>query len=207
MVKLNLRYKQVFEDLYQPEPMSGCWIWLRQLGYNGYGRIVFNKKAVYAHRFSAFVSGIIKSIDQDICICHRCDNRACINPSHLYAGTQKQNMMDSVLRGRSRALVSLEDSEVIFKLGVSGAKRSHIISMFPQYSPCVVASIIYGKSKKHLGVAVKRHRRILSTEQKEEVRRLRDLGLTLKEVSKRVGFSFETVRRALLYKHEGERLE
>lgn len=82
-----------------PEPNSGCWIWLGGTG-NNYGKIRFGKEVYPAHRLSwAIANGPIPPGMQ---ICHRCDNPAYINPDHLFAGTQKDNMQDCIKKGRKR---------------------------------------------------------------------------------------------------------
>lgn len=76
---------------------SGCWEW-QQSKYSGYGRLVKEKKSWPAHVYSytAFVGPIPKGLQ----INHKCHNRCCVNPEHLYAGTQKQNVKDMDDSGR-----------------------------------------------------------------------------------------------------------
>lgn len=59
---------------------------------------------VYAHRFSYALA--FGNIPDEIVICHRCDNPACVRPDHLFAGTQKDNLHDMTVKGR-RAKSSL----------------------------------------------------------------------------------------------------
>lgn len=83
---------------------DGCWIWNACKDSKGYGRIGGNGgrkgKDVFAHRFSyEFHKG---EIPKGLYILHKCDNPACVNPDHLFAGTQKDNIRDCVAKGRLR---------------------------------------------------------------------------------------------------------
>jgi hypothetical protein len=87
-----------FEARYIPEPNTGCWIWTAPLSTHGYGWFRCNGKRVPAHRFSLeYHKG---PIPEGMNACHTCDNRWCVNPDHLYAGSQSENIRDCVARGR-----------------------------------------------------------------------------------------------------------
>ena len=80
---------------------NGCWIWQGPRQNLGYGRVYFNGKQVYAHRYAAYDSGLLPSMDSPLVVCHSCDNPSCVNPEHLFVGTQRQNMIDKIQKGRS----------------------------------------------------------------------------------------------------------
>lgn len=77
-----------------------CWEWQGYISPSGYGYLTHRQRSVRAHRMSYTIhKGPIPS---GLVICHHCDNRKCVNPSHLYAGTAADNNRDMMERGRWR---------------------------------------------------------------------------------------------------------
>lgn len=77
---------------------SGCHNWIGSLDANGYPRISIGLKRPCAHRVSYMVNN--GRIPEGMVVMHSCDNPRCINPSHLFVGTQAENIQDSVSKGR-----------------------------------------------------------------------------------------------------------
>ena len=75
-----------------------CWLWCGCKDSSGYGIVRINKRKFSAHRISYFLhfGGILSGMH----ICHRCDVPSCVNPSHLFEGTDKDNMADCAKKGR-----------------------------------------------------------------------------------------------------------
>ena len=83
-----------------PEALSGCWLWDGNPGTHGYGQAPRpgGGPMTTAHR-AAMEHVIGRRLVRKEFVCHRCNNKMCVNPDHLYVGTHKQNMND-VSRGR-----------------------------------------------------------------------------------------------------------
>jgi hypothetical protein len=82
-----------------PEPTSGCWIWEGTRDPGGYGRIRDGRRYRLAHRVAWELA--FGPIPDGFAVCHRCDNRACINLTHLFLGTLTDNNRDRMRKGRS----------------------------------------------------------------------------------------------------------
>jgi hypothetical protein len=79
-----------------------CWLWtgaVRGGRRSGYGSFAMGRKQVLAHRFAYMLE--YGPIPRDVDVCHRCDVRLCVNPAHLWTGTNADNVMDCVQKGRS----------------------------------------------------------------------------------------------------------
>lgn len=82
-----------------PEPNSGCWLWTGGMNDDRYGKAFLpGGKAALAHRAMMIACGA--DLGPDDAVCHRCDVTLCINPDHLFIGTQADNLADMNQKGR-----------------------------------------------------------------------------------------------------------
>jgi hypothetical protein len=129
---------------------DGCWLWMGVENSNGYGRFTHKDDHHLAHRFGYEL--FFGSIPDGMNVCHRCDNRKCVNPEHLWLGSQSDNLNDAVAKGRmhrpdtradrnGNTSLTWEKVRTIRSMHDSGVRKFHLASLFG-VSPSTIGNII-----------------------------------------------------------------
>lgn len=147
-----------FEDLYIPEPNSGCWLWLGGSSGNrreqNYGLFIRNGKRQYAHRTSWEIHR--GTIPPRLSVLHGCDTRCCVNPSHLFLGTQAENNRDMRQKKRhafgerhGHAKLSEEQIAQVISMHSDGLSLSQIGHRLGVHFK-TIHDVVQGKSWSHV---------------------------------------------------------
>lgn len=133
----------------------GCWTWTASRDLAGYGQFGFRRRVERAHRVSWILhNGEIPSGQK---VLHRCDNPPCVNPAHLFLGTQADNVRDMFAKGRNRTsrgeavnTAKLTATQVLEILDLKGQADQVTIAAVYGVSRTLISEIHRRKVWKHL---------------------------------------------------------
>lgn len=148
-----------YENILRVE--SGCWEWQNIIASNGYGVLQVGKvtgPSHYRESVHRFSYRLHKGpIPDNMNVLHRCDNRKCCNPEHLFLGTHDDNMKDKIQKGRQsrgsragRAKLTEMDIVMIFAMRDEGLTFAEIAKRFNVARP-TIGKIINRITWTHLG--------------------------------------------------------
>lgn len=138
-------------------PGTGCWEWIGSGRSQRYGAFKYQGRAIKAHRFSWILAN--GAIPDGMHVLHRCDHTKCVNPSHLFIGTHKDNMSDRDAKGRGNqprgarsghAKLTNENVVEIRRLYTRGSIRQIDLAQRFNIHQTGISKIILGKSWSHI---------------------------------------------------------
>ncbi len=138
---------------------DACWEWTRSKKAFGHGRVSLHGRDLIAHRVAYVLTH--GDVPMGTMVCHACDNPACCNPRHLWAGTQGDNVRDCVAKGRNayaprrgeeHPKARLTEAEVLeirrlYRRGEAGYRR---LAVRFGVTPMAIKAIVVRRSWDHL---------------------------------------------------------
>lgn len=147
-MEVNDRFLSKVDKISSP---VGCWLWIGFKDKDGYGKFFFSNEQ-YAHRVSYLIH--IGEIPEGFLVCHNCpggDNPTCVNPDHLWLGTDSDNLDDMTRKGRravgeqhGRSKLSSIDMAELRDLYSTGIVTQQILADYFGISQPQVSSIVRG---------------------------------------------------------------
>lgn len=193
-----------------------CWPWTATQDRDGYGVIDIDKKQHRVHRLMYFMS--FGPFNSSLYVCHRCDVPSCVNPAHLFLGTNDDNMADMVSKGRQARGEGQADAKLTNNL-VQNVRADYetgrytMAELAERYDlgRSTVGRIVRGESWKHIELGYdpqdidaprnegeRSGAAILNEESVREMRQMHATGnFTFGELGKRYGVGKETARMAV----------
>ncbi len=154
-----------FSQYYSSQGKSLCWYWKGCIASDGYGRFWFQGFSEKSHRMAYRIAN--GKINPGSHVLHTCDNPSCVNPDHLFLGSNKDNVADRVMKGRcakgedigSAQLINWEVIQInrLFMQKLYSTKQ---IAYFFSVSVEIIQRIRNGKTFSHVtGLKYKKHLR------------------------------------------------
>ncbi len=149
---MSIDYKSNFWE--QVDKQGACWRWLGTITAKGYGSF-YAREGKYrfyrAHRYSWFLEH--GEIDSGLWVLHKCDNPWCVNPEHLWLGTNEDNMKDKIDKGRHRpgerhGMAKLTEKDVLY-IRACGKPALELAAEFDVHGTTIY-NILNGKKWRHL---------------------------------------------------------
>lgn len=153
---MNISKKDKTRFWSKVDKTTECWNWTGGKHKAGYGKIKIKRKTLLSHRVSWFLKK--GSIDNNLHVCHKCDNPSCVNPKHLFLGTDLDNINDMLRKGRdsmrgsknNKAVLKEKDViEIRSKYSDRRVKLKQIASMY-NVSLSAISSVLLNKTWSHL---------------------------------------------------------
>lgn len=160
-VKLTADQRSAFKAKVAESAVSSCWNWQSAIDRNGYGQFMVHPFGVkLAHRIAYLLHK--GEIPLGLWVLHTCDNRRCVNPQHLYAGTPLDNARDRDVQGNRKAPAGtlngnavFSDEQVLEIRAVHASKKKFkptLLTLADKYGVSLgaIKKIVYNENWKHI---------------------------------------------------------
>jgi predicted XRE-type DNA-binding protein len=134
-----------------------CWLWNAELLSTGYGAMRLGSSVLLAHRISYEINN--GEIVDGKFVCHSCDIKACVNPAHLWLGTQQENMSDAankgiLPRGEESIKSKLTENKIVEMIGLysTGQYSQEQVAAIFGVQHSVLSNILHNRSWTHLNI-------------------------------------------------------
>ena len=134
--------------------LTPCWVWKKSRNPKGHARCVYQRRAYIGGRLPWMM--FVGPIPDGLFVCHKCDNPPCVNPDHLFLGTNLDNMRDCREKGRTltgekntNAKLTEREVRAIRTLFSEGKKYSEIAAIFG-FHRITVLGVVKRHSWKHV---------------------------------------------------------
>lgn len=160
MISWGRSKKKVYERRFWVKANVGgpdeCWEWGAHRRHDGYGLFWLNGGTKRAHRISWELT--FGPIPSGLCVLHKCDNRACVNPYHLFLGTRDENQKDMARKRRSNIgmknpFAKLQPDQVVEIRAryVIGDVSQRVLARDYDVNSSTVSRIVTGRTWKYVG--------------------------------------------------------
>jgi hypothetical protein len=125
----------------------GCWNWLACKNSDGYGKFVFGGFNWSVHRLCwKLTKG---GIPDGMLVCHRCDNPSCVNPDHLFLGTDADNSRDAAIKDRRSQKLTIDQVIEVRRLVDTGSSQKEVGNLFG-VNPATISRICSFDRRQHV---------------------------------------------------------
>lgn len=131
----------------------GCWIWMGKRHRSGYGEVFINGKGILCHRYAW--KQTYGHIPHGLFVCHHCDTPSCVNPTHLFLGTARDNTQDRdrkerTAKGEKSGTAKLTSTQVLDMRALKGTVSNKKIAILFSIHLSTVEKILGRKTWKHI---------------------------------------------------------
>lgn len=126
---------------------TGCWLWRGGVSADGYGLFAIKSRANKASRVAWTLTN--GPIPPGLLVCHHCDNPPCVNPAHLFLGTNRDNVMDMVRKGRRASKLTASQVRDLRAQRMAGASEREVADRYG-VSPVTIRDAVARRTWSHV---------------------------------------------------------